>query len=211
MAIVVFSIGGLADAAAQQGADSIAQSQDGSLGTALQAGALFAGVVSSAGVVFYGGLSERIVSEHQHGARVVRVSEVMRSLPWVSLLMADVLIIVVSVGLSLLFLVPGLVALTLLSLTGPVIAMERHGVLAALARSVGLVWPHFWLTVRVVTIPLLIESAALHALNIAGLPHPFLASAAYEAALGITLGAMIGLAEATLAIDLVRDARKDGL
>jgi hypothetical protein len=55
----------------------------------------------------------------------------------------------------------------------------------------------------VVTIPVLIESAALHALDVVGLPHPFLASAAYEAALGVTIGALVGLAEATLAIDLV--------
>ncbi len=205
MALLVFSIGGVADAAAQLGAESVARGQGGSLGTVLRVGALLAGAVSSAGVVFYGGLSERIVSEHQHGGRVVRVSEVVRSLPWVSLIAADALIIIVTVGLSLAFLVPGLVALTLVSLTGPVIAIERQGVLAALARSAGLVWPSFWLTFRVVTIPLLIESAALHGLHIAGLPHPFLAGAAYEAALGVTIGAMIGLAEATLAIDLIRD------
>jgi hypothetical protein len=206
MALLVFSIGGVADAAAQLGAESVARGQGGSLGTALRAGAILGGAVSSAGVVLYGGLSERIVSEHQHGAHAVRVSEVVRTLPWASLIVADALIIIVTVGLSLVLLVPGLVVLTLVSLTGPVIAIERQGVFAALARSAGLVWPRFWLTFRVVTIPLLIESAALHGLHVAGLPHPFLASAAYEAALGITIGAMIGVAEATLAVDLVRDA-----
>jgi hypothetical protein len=99
--------------------------------------------------------------------------------------------------------VPGLVAFTLISLTGPVIVMERAGVARSLVRSARLVWPRFWLTLRVVTIPVLIESAALHALYVVGLPHPFLAGAAYEAALGVTIGAMVGLAEATLAIDLV--------
>jgi hypothetical protein len=169
----------------------------------LRAGALLTGAVSSAGIVFYGGLSERIVSEHQHGKRAAPVSEVLRTLPWGSLLVADVVVIAISVGLTLLLVVPGLVAFTLISLTGPVIVMERAGVARSLVRSARLVWPRFWLTVRVVTIPVLIESAALHALYVVGLPHPFLAGAAYEAALGVTIGAMVGLADATLAIDLV--------
>jgi len=112
-------------------------------------------------------------------------------------------VIAISVGLTLLLVVPGLVAFTLISLTGPVIVMERAGVARSLVRSARLVWPRFWLTVRVVTIPVLIESAALHALYVVGLPHPFLAGAAYEAALGVSIGALVGLAEATLAIDLV--------
>jgi hypothetical protein len=203
MALLVFFIGGVADAAAQLVADSVAHGRTGHWGTLLRAGALVTGAISSAGIVFYGGLSERIVSEHQHGKRAAPVSEVLRTLPWVSLLVADAFVIAISVGLTLLFVVPGLVAFTLISLTGPVIVMERAGVARGLVRSAGLVWPRFWLTVRVVTIPVLIESAALHALYVVGLPHPFLAGAAYEAALGITVGASVGLAEATLAIDLV--------
>ncbi len=203
MALLVFSIGGVADAAAQLVADSVAHGHTGNWGTLLRAGALLTGAVSSAGIVFYGGLSERIVSEHQHGKRAAPVSEVLRTLPWASLLVADVVVIAISVGLTLLLVVPGLVAFTLISLTGPVIVMERAGVARSLVRSARLVWPRFWLTVRVVTIPVLIESAALHALYVVGLPHPFLAGAAYEAALGVTIGALVGLAEATLAIDLV--------
>jgi len=203
MALLVFSIGGVADAAAQLVADGVAHGQTGHWGTLLRAGALVTGAISSAGIVFYGGLSERIVSEHQHGTRAAPVSEVLRTLPWVSLLVADVVVIAISVGLTLLLVVPGLVAFTLISLTGPVIVMERAGVARSLARSAELVWPRFWLTVRVVTIPVLFESAALHALYVVGLPHPFLAGAAYEAALGVTIGALVGLAEATLAIELV--------
>jgi hypothetical protein len=46
-------------------------------------------------------------------------------------------------------------------------------------------------------------------MHVAGLPHPFLAAAAYEAALGVTIGALIGLAEATFAIDLAGDRPAD--
>ena len=77
--------------------------------------------------------------------------------------------------------------------------------LRALARSAQLVRPRFWLTARIVTIPLLLEAAALHSLQVAGLPHPFLAGAAYESARGVTVGALIGLAEATFAIDLMSE------
>jgi hypothetical protein len=210
MAVVVFAVGGVADAATQVGAEAVARGHTGSWGTGLHAAAVLSGAVSSAGVVFYGGLTERIVSEHQHGEPAVPVAEIMRSLPWVSLLVADAVITVASVGLAALLLVPGLIVLTLLSLTGPVIAIERAGVVRALARSAELVRPRFWLTARVVTIPLLLESAALHSLHVAGLPHPFLAAAAYEAALGVTIGALIGLAEATFAIDLAGDRSADG-
>jgi hypothetical protein len=206
MAVLVFSVGGVADAAAQLGADAVARGHTGTWGTALHTGAFLAGAVSSAGVVFYGGLSERIVSEHQHGSPAVAVPELMRSLPWVSLLVADAVITLASVGLASLLLVPGLVALTLLSLTGPVIVSERAGVVRGLGRSAELVRPRFWLTVRVVTIPLLLESAALHGLHVADLPHPFLVGAAYESALGVTIGALVGLAEATFAIDLEGDS-----
>jgi len=83
---------------------------------------------------------------------------------------------------------------------------ERAGVVRGLVRSAELVRPRFWLTVRVVTIPLLLESAALHGLHVADLPHPFLVGAAYESALGVTIGALVGLAEATFAIDLEGDS-----
>ncbi|HVI36562.1 MAG TPA: hypothetical protein VM684_10070, partial [Gaiellales bacterium] len=60
MALLVFSIGGVADAAAQLVADSVAHGHTGHWGALLRAGALLTGAVSSAGIVFYGGLSERI-------------------------------------------------------------------------------------------------------------------------------------------------------
>lgn len=135
MALVVFSLGGVADAAAQLGADAIARGHGGTWGALLQPGAFLAGAVSSAGVVFYGGLSERIVAEHQHGEQAIPVAQVARSLPWVSLLVADTLVTVASVCLAALLLAPGLLALTLLSLTGPVVAIERPGVLRALAEA----------------------------------------------------------------------------
>jgi len=53
MALLVFSIGGVADAAAQLVADSVAHGHTGGWGTLLRAGALLTGAVSSAGIVFY--------------------------------------------------------------------------------------------------------------------------------------------------------------
>ena len=73
MAVLVFSVGGVADAAAQLGADAVARGQTGSWGALLHTAAFLSGAVSSAGVVFYGGLTERIVAEQEHGGPVIPV------------------------------------------------------------------------------------------------------------------------------------------
>ena len=76
-------------------------------------------------------------------------------------------------GLAL-FVIPGLIILTLWSLVGPVITIEDRSVTAALKRSWQLVRPCFWLTLCLVTLPLQIEQTVLHAIHYTELfEHPF--------------------------------------
>ena len=53
---------------------------------------------------------------------------------------------------------PGVVAITLLSVVGPVVMVEGTGAVAALRRSAKLVRPFFWLTFVAVTIPIVVEN-----------------------------------------------------
>jgi hypothetical protein len=79
---------------------------------------------------------------------------VARSLPWRRLVTADLLVAtVVVVGLVLLV-VPGLAALTLLAVVGPIIEIEHRRVLSAARRSAQLTRCHLGSVVLLATIPL---------------------------------------------------------
>jgi hypothetical protein len=83
---------------------------------------------------------------------------VLRSLPWGSLILADLLAtLIIVVGLVALI-IPGLIAITLLAVVGPVIELEHQPALAGLRRSVHLVRPHFWPVAAFATLPLLLAN-----------------------------------------------------
>ena len=115
-------------------------------------GAVSTSTVSLLGAVFLSGFLCRLVTVDEHGktehgkteAEGSRIRDVLRSLPWGSLILADLLVaLIVLIGLVALI-IPGLIAITLLSVAGPVIELERQPAVAGLRRSVHLVRPHFW-------------------------------------------------------------------
>src|ERR1039458_1138735 len=131
------------------------------LTTAL-AGSLSTSTVSLLGAVFLSGFLCRLVrdTEHgdtQHGASGPGIREVLRSLPWGSLVVAGLLALVI----------PGLALITLLAVVGPVIEIEHRHALAGLRRCVHLVRPHFWRVAAFGTLPLLLSSGI-----VAVLPDP---------------------------------------
>jgi hypothetical protein len=142
------------------------------LATAL-ASSLSTSTVSLLGAVFLSGFLGRLVSTTEHGdtkhgdtkhgeteqdAHRTRIRDVLRSLPWGSLILADLLVtLIILVGL-LALVVPGLIAVTLLAVVGPVIEIEGRSVLAGLRRSAHLVRPHFWRVVAFATLPLLLAN-----------------------------------------------------
>ena len=143
------------------------------------AGAVVPSPVSLRGAVFLSGFLCRLVtvSEHrktehgktEHGktgpeAEGSRIRDVLRSLPWGSLILADLLVtLIVLIGLVALI-VPGLIAITLLSVAGPVIELERQHAVAGLRRCVQLVRPHFWRVAALGTVPLLVANGVIAAL-----------------------------------------------
>jgi hypothetical protein len=150
--------------------------------TSAVAGAVSTSTVSLLGAVFLSGFLCRLVTVSEHGktehgktdhgktgpeAEGSRIRDVLRSLPWGSLILADLLVtLIVLVGLVALI-VPGLIAITLLSVAGPVIELERQHAVAGLRRCVRLVRPHFWRVAAFGTVPLLVANGV-----IAVLPDP---------------------------------------
>jgi hypothetical protein len=172
--------------------------------------ALLAGIsaaaVSVLGTVFLSGFLSRLVGAAGPGAarpgagaperaKRVTIGHVARHLPWGRLVRADLLVVLLVIIGTIALVIPGLVAVTLLAVTGPVIEIEDRKVLAALRRSARLVRHHFWSVVLLATVPVLvaseIESAApepaglgevLEVLAIRGLVEGLL-----EAAIGLIL------------------------
>ena len=140
-----------------------------SLATAL-IGSLSTSTVSLLGAVFLSGFLCRLVSDTEHGdtgqgdtgqgdtGHGTRIRDVLASLPWAALILADLLAtLIILVGFVALI-IPGLVAITLLAVVGPVIEIERQHAVAGLRRSAHLVRPHFWRVAAYGTLPLILSN-----------------------------------------------------
>ncbi|HEY8172953.1 MAG TPA: hypothetical protein VIH21_07680 [Dehalococcoidia bacterium] len=167
--------------------------------------AVFAG--SSAlilGSTFYAGYLDRVIGEHQYGDTHQSPREALRTLPYTRLVVASLIVgAVVSIGLAL-FVVPGLIALTLLAIVGPAINVEGHGVVSALRRSVELTRRFPRQTFVAVTLPVVVESFVSDAIE-AALLHdaPLLVAGIIGALIAATAGAIVGLTEVSLAFQLI--------
>jgi hypothetical protein len=152
--------------------------------------------VSILGTVLLSGLVCGLVGATQHGRERRTFADTVRSLPWKRLVMADILVtLTVIIGLVL-FVLPGLAALTYLAVVGPVIEIEHRQVLSAFRRSVHLVRQHVWLVILLGTVPLSL-AGELEAVA----PEPDRAGEVAEFLL--IRGVAMGLVEACLALLLV--------
>ena len=120
-------------------------------------GGLGSSGVSLLGAVFLSGFLSRLVRAEQHGGQA-RIRDVLRSLPWGALIAADLLVALIVVIGFVALIIPGLIALNLLAVVGPVIEIEHRRPLAGLRRSAHLVRPHFWKVALIGTVPVLVAS-----------------------------------------------------
>jgi hypothetical protein len=165
---------------------------------------------STLGLTFYSGMLERLVGAVERNEGLQPIGQVLRTLPWVRLFAADVVLLVLGGIAALLIVLPGLVLDTVFALVGPLINLLGCTVRQAFRRSVLLVWPHFFLVFCFVAIPLAVEHEFLvlvHEL----VPHEavglvFLSTFVVSTAFGIGLG----LTEVSLAERLVRGAHGPG-
>ena len=166
---------------------------------------LLATSFAAVGWTFFAGLLDRTVGEDQHGEPARTVGTVLRTLPYGRLLLAGFLLTVGAGVLALALLIPGLVFYTYFSLVGPIINMEDRSVRAAFRRSRQLVRSHFWLTLLLVTLPVLFEQQVVHGVEVAFDPPLWLAFLVNVAG-GALIGTVVGLVVVTLAYQLAAAA-----
>ena len=148
------------------------------------------------GTVLLSGYVCRLVGVAEHGQGAMNFLHVARSLPWRRLVAADVLATVAVVVGFALFVAPGLAALTLLAVVGPIIEIEHQPALSAARRSAQLTRRHLGSVLLLATIPLSVVGE-LEA--IAPDPHTVGALAPFLAVRGLAEG----IAEACVAVILV--------
>jgi hypothetical protein len=152
--------------------------------------------VSILGTVLLSGFVCGIVGATQHGRARRTFADIVRSMPWKRLVTADIVVtLTVIIGLVL-FVLPGLAALTYLAVVGPVIEIEHRQVLSAVRRSIRLVRQHVWLVILLGTVPLSL-AAEIEAVA----PEPDRAGEIAEFL--VIRGAVMGVVEACLALLLV--------
>ena len=169
------------------------------------------GVLSAVGGVFYSGLIDRVVASDQLGHPEHTIGEVLRTLPYRTLITADVLLVAVTIVGLVLLVVPGVLAFTLFCLVGPLIVGEKLGVRAAFKRSAALVRRHFWLTLTLVSLPLALEQELIAAVERMDLEREFLVVLGLHVALSLGLVAVVALVQVTLAYQLAGRYPREGL
>jgi hypothetical protein len=165
---------------------------------------------STLGLTFYSGMLERLIGSVERNEPAQPIGQVLRTLPWGRLLIAEAFLVVIAAVGAVLVVIPGLIVGTLFALVGPLINLLDSSVPDAFRRSVQLVGPHFMLVFVFISLPLAIEHEVL-VLVAELVPHEhiwlvFLSNFV----LGDLFGMALGLMEVTLAERLVRGARGPG-
>ncbi|MEX0991775.1 MAG: hypothetical protein WD004_05845 [Actinomycetota bacterium] len=174
--------------------------------------ALITGFLASFGEIFYAGLLDEVVGSDLQGKPLPSTATVMRDLPWVRLLLADlVFVAVVGVGFVL-AVIPGIVAFVLFGLVGAVINIERRGVFASFRRTASLVARRFILVGVLILVPTAVESVVDDWFIRFEHDASWVAVIGVSALIAVAVGSVVGLIEVTLAHVLIaRDrARKAG-
>jgi hypothetical protein len=165
---------------------------------------------STLGLTFYSGMLERMVGAVERNERPQPIGEVLRTLPWLRLFVADIFLLVIGGVAALLFVLPGLVVDTVFALVGPLINLLGCTVREAFRRSVVLVWPHFVLVFCFVAIPLAVEHEVLVLVHDL-VPHEAVGLVFLSTfVVGTVFGIGLGLSEVSLAERLVRGAHGPG-
>jgi hypothetical protein len=198
-AFVVFGVVAVIDAIATV---LVADHVSSSAGDAITSTA--AAVFAMAGVVVYAGILDKVVGAHLHGHPDLTLRQIWGVLPIGRLAAADVVLALATLAGTALFVIPGLVIFTLWSLVGPIITIENRSVASAFKRSWQLVRQVFWLTLLLVTLPLQIEQAVLHAIHYTEVfDHPLVPAFLLNGLLGMLIASVVGLVEVVLAYELI--------
>lgn len=205
LAVLVFGISAMLDTLASHALAGVVGDRLSDVGLTV-AVALLTGPLSftTAGLVLYAGMLDRIVGHHLHGHERPTVRGALRTLPWGRLLAADVALVAATTIGAALFILPGLIVFTLFCLVGPLVNIEDIGVVMAFRRSAALVRRTPWPTFLLATIPTYVEITLVHGFQFSAADKPYLTAFVVSAVIGATVGAAVGLFEVTLCYELLR-------
>ncbi len=208
LAVLVFGISAMLDTLASRALGGLVGGRLSDVGLTVVV-ALLTGPLSfsTAGLVLYAGMLDRIVGHHLHGHERPTVRGALRTLPWGRLLAADVVLVAATTIGAALFILPGLIIFTLFCLVGPLVNIEDIGVVMAFRRSADLVRRSPWPTFLLATIPTYVEITLVHGFQFAAAEQPYLTAFVVSALIGATVGAVVGLFEVTLCYELLRAER----
>lgn len=162
---------------------------------------------NSFGAVFLSGLLDKTVGEHQHGHDPVKLRRLLVTLPFLTLIAADVVVTVMRGLGGLLLVIPGVIVITLTCVTGPVIVIEGRGVISGIRRSVQLTAGAFWLTFRAVTVLLVAETAIDAVLSSLAHSYGFYGHFGVSVLVEVPIALFVALVEVTLAYQLIAHDR----
>ena len=166
--------------------------------------------VSALGLTFYAGMLERLVGAVERNQTPQPVGQVLATLPWLRLIAAEGILLVVTAVSTLFLIIPGLIVSTLCTLVGPLINLLDCSVREAFRRSVRLVRPHFWIVFLMITLPLAVEHEVVVLIkDLVPLERIFVIFLT-NLALGFAFGVALGLVEVSLAERLVTGAHGPG-
>jgi hypothetical protein len=191
-------------AAALEGLRDSLEADPGLLrGVGFVTGLLLATTIRLLGPVVYAGyLDEAVGHEYYRGHRV-SLRTVLLTLPWGRLVVADVVLVVgTGIGLAL-FVVPGLIFLTLFTLVGPVVVQERRGLVDSFRRTYRLS-RHAWRMILLLVVVLLAVENIAHEVVHQAVHHSALwLQVAGSWAVAALIGGIVGLVEVALATELM--------
>ncbi|MDQ3874752.1 MAG: hypothetical protein M3322_04255 [Actinomycetota bacterium] len=209
-AVMVFVPLGLLDALSKHLAHLEVEDFD-PLAYALLAAAVGQFAVAALGDEFYTGVAAAAVAESRTGKRPHRLVRLARTLPYGTLIAADVVVALgTSVGLALLI-VPGVVFFTWFSLVGPVIKIEGLGLWASFRRSYRLVRRSFWRVLLLLTmvyvggdvLTLLVQNGSLWIIG-----QSFLGDWAAAAAVSVLITPVAAVSAVVLSYELIELDRR---
>lgn len=124
------------------------------------AGSLSTQAVTLLGTVVLSGFLCKLVGKvrdsGERGYEPVRIGRVLRTLPWIRLIVADLVVTVLFIAGLLALVIPGLVVLNLFAIVGPVIEIEHRSAFGGLRRSAHLVRHRFWPVALLATLPVIL-------------------------------------------------------
>lgn len=192
-AIVVFGISALVDVLTDVLADEFGDNPG------LIALLLTVAGLAVLGTEFFAGLTDRIAGQEERGHPRQPLGQILRTLPYGRLIVADVLLALGTLVLSFALLVPGMIFFTFHSLVGPALVMEDRKVISAFRRSRQLVRGHFWLVFVLVTLPIVLEENVVHGIVEVFESLGSLAVFVVNMLAGAAVGSIVAVIEVTLA------------